>query len=137
MERDNSSAFSRSPKPAARPVASSWSVTRAMALTITTGDCGRRSRTIAAARSIAAASSTEVPPNFITIMPALQGGSFRQVPLRVKQLRVQQGRARGAANHVVRENGELPVEQIAWAQAPDRDGHAGTGIHVEAWLRAI
>ena len=47
---------------------SSVSVTRAMALTTTTGFCGTRSLTIAATRSMALASSTEVPPNFITII---------------------------------------------------------------------
>src|SRR2546421_12423977 len=91
---------------------------------------------MAAARSIAAASSTEVPPNFITIMPALRGGSFRQIPLRVEQLGVQQCRAGGAADHVVREHGELPIEQIAGAQASNGDGHTRAGVHVEAWLRA-
>src|SRR5436305_11983896 len=110
---------------------------RAIALTITTGLCGSRSRTIAAARSIAAASSTEVPPNFMTIMPELQAASSGQVSVRVKQLGVQQGSARGTSHHVVREHGELPVEQVAGPKAADRDGHAGAGIHVEARLRAV
>jgi hypothetical protein len=48
----------------------SWSVTLAMALTTTTGDCVRRLPTILATRSMASALSTEVPPNFITIMRA-------------------------------------------------------------------
>ncbi len=47
---------------------SSVSVTLAIALTTTTGFCGRRPWTIAATRSMALASSTEVPPNFMTIM---------------------------------------------------------------------
>src|SRR5438270_4670626 len=108
-----------------------------MALTMTTGDCGKRSRTIATARSIAAASSTEVPPNFITIIPALQSGSFRQVSVRMKKLGVQQGSAGGAADHVVREHGELPIEKIARAEPPDRDRHAGAGVYVKPGLRSI
>src|SRR5215831_922443 len=50
----------------------SWSVILASALTTTTGRSGRRSRTMAATRSMACASCTEVPPNFMTIMEALQ-----------------------------------------------------------------
>src|SRR3954468_18196862 len=137
IDRESSSALSRSPLPAARPIASNWSVTRAMALTTTTGLFGRRSRTIAAARSMAAASSTEVPPNFITIMPALQGGSFRQVPVGVKKLGIQQGSTGGAADHIVREHGELPVEKIAGAQAADRNRHTGTGINIEPRLWTV
>src|SRR5919197_3685257 len=41
-----------------------------MALTTTTGFWGRRPLTISAARSMALASSTEVPPNFMTSMSA-------------------------------------------------------------------
>src|SRR4051812_11510919 len=108
-----------------------------MALTTTTGDCGSRSRTIAAARSIAAASSTEVPPNFMTIMPALQSGSFRQVPVRMKELGVQQGSTRGSADHVVRKHGELPVEKIARTETSDGNCHAGAGIHIKPGLRPI
>jgi hypothetical protein len=40
----------------------------AIALTTTTGFLAARPLTIDAVRSIALASSTEVPPNFITIM---------------------------------------------------------------------
>jgi hypothetical protein len=43
-----------------------------MALTITSGESLRRLATIAATPSIAAALSTEVPPNFMTIMLALR-----------------------------------------------------------------
>src|SRR6476661_3144823 len=53
-------------------MARSWSVILASALTTTTGRSGRRSRTMAATRSMAWASCTEVPPNFITIMRALR-----------------------------------------------------------------
>ncbi len=53
---------------AARAIASNWSVTLAMALTTTTGFCALRPLTIVAARSMALASCTEVPPNFMTII---------------------------------------------------------------------
>src|SRR5207248_5818019 len=69
--------------PAALPAASSWSVTLAIALTTTTGKRSRLAATIVAARSTAAASSTEVPPNFITIIggdPTPQRGSGRPRP---------------------------------------------------------
>src|SRR5580765_1787392 len=49
-------------------MARSWSVILASALTTTTGRSGRRSRTMAATRSMACASCTEVPPNFMTII---------------------------------------------------------------------
>jgi hypothetical protein len=41
-----------------------------MALTTTMGNCLRRLATMLATRSMASALSTEVPPNFITIMRA-------------------------------------------------------------------
>src|SRR5438067_11908218 len=108
-----------------------------MALTTTTGDCGRRSLTMVAARTMASASSTEVPPNFITIMPALQSGSFRQIPLRVKQLGIQQRRAGRATDHIVRKHGEFPIKKSAGAKPPDGDAHARAGINVETGLRPI
>src|SRR5580700_10235954 len=58
----------RSPAPAARAMVRSWSVTLAMALTTTTGFSASRPFTMAAARAMALASCTEVPPNFMTIM---------------------------------------------------------------------
>jgi hypothetical protein len=53
----------------------SWSVTRAIALTTTIGLCSKRVATIFATRSIARALSTDVPPNFMTIMPVLPKSS--------------------------------------------------------------
>src|ERR1700676_2336067 len=47
-----------------------------MALTTTTGFCGRRPSTMEATRSMAFASSTEVPPNFITIMSETSCGKW-------------------------------------------------------------
>jgi hypothetical protein len=59
-------------------MASNWSVTLAMALTTTTGFWGRRALTMAAARSIASASCTDVPPNFMTIIQDSCATDFRQ-----------------------------------------------------------
>jgi hypothetical protein len=58
----------RSPCTAVAAARSSWSVTLAMALTTTTGCLPRATRpaTMAAVRRMAAGSSTDVPPNFIT-----------------------------------------------------------------------
>ena len=55
---------------AAAAARSNWSVTLAMALTTTTGllPPATRPATMAAVRPMAAASSTDVPPNFITTM---------------------------------------------------------------------
>ena len=54
--------------PAAAAAFSNWSVTRAIALTMTTGCRPRaiRPATMSAVRRMATASSTEVPPNFMT-----------------------------------------------------------------------
>ena len=62
-----------------------------------------RAFTMPATRSMAAADSTDVPPNFITIMSVQQ--SFR-----MHQFRVEHGGAGRAANRVVAERDELPVE---------------------------
>src|ERR1019366_6920544 len=63
----------RSPSAAHEAARSNWSVTFAIALTITTGclPMATRPATMAAVRPMAAGSSTDVPPNFITtrLMP--------------------------------------------------------------------
>ena len=58
----------RSPAAAEAAARSNWSVTLAIALTTTTGclPCATRPATMAAVRPMAAGSSTEVPPNFMT-----------------------------------------------------------------------
>ena len=58
----------RSPCAAVAAARSSWSVTLAMALTTTMGCLPRATRpaTMAAVRRMAAGSSTDVPPNFMT-----------------------------------------------------------------------
>ena len=139
--------------------AASWSVTLAMALTTTTGclPMATRPATMAAVRSMAAGSSTEVPPNFITtrLMPNLpivlalaaerrlgaRGSRGRSHWFKFaqagQQLGVEDGGSGGAANGVVREHSELPIEQAAGAQAADGDGHAAAAIAVEAGLRAV
>jgi hypothetical protein len=54
-----------------------------------------------------------------------------------QQFGVEDGGSGGAANGVVREHGELPVEHAAGAQAADGHGHAVAAIAVEARLRAV
>src|ERR671930_1276712 len=128
-------AFSRSPLPAACAMARSWSVTLASALTTTTGFSGRRSRTMHAARSMAAASSTDVPPNFMMIMHEARGSI--QVSLHLQQFRIEQRRARRPADGIVREHSELPVQQTAGTQPPYAHGHAAATFGVQPRLRTI
>jgi hypothetical protein len=63
-------ASGRNPEAAAPDIAGSASVTPAIALTTTTGRSSKRPSTMSATRLIAVSFSTEVPPNFITIMLA-------------------------------------------------------------------
>src|SRR5271165_4638054 len=153
-----SSACSRSPRPAAAAMASNWSVTFAMALTTTNGRSEIRPFTMLATRSMAVASSTEVPPNFMTITAApgvpnerrlcarwgggsssknVGGRPSRQVALRLEEFSVEQGRSRSAADGVMREHGELVVENAAGAQPSHAHGHAVAAVHIEARLRAV
>src|SRR5271165_3870475 len=153
-----SSACSRSPRPAAAAMASNWSVTFAMALTTTNGRSEIRPFTMLATRSMAVASSTEVPPNFMTItaapgvpnerrLCARRGGAppsknvggrpSRQVALRLKEFGVQEGRACRAADGVVREHGELVVQHTARTQPPHAHRHAVAAVNIEARLRAV
>src|SRR4029077_2721052 len=137
-----------------------------MALTTTTGFFATRPFTIVAVRSIALASSTEVPPNFITIIegnrvpersarlpPAVAGASCPrqrhgvarkrdrsaspQVPLGLQQLRIQQRRPGCAADRIVRKHRELPIQHLAGAQPPYRGRHPCSAIHVKPRLRTI
>src|SRR5258708_34938678 len=100
---------------------SSVSVTLAMALTTTTGPCCRRPLTMAATRSIARASSTEVPPNFMTIIgvaswreyggaaPGLFSPTRAEGNLCFKQFRIQERGAPRAAGGVVGEHAEPSI----------------------------
>src|ERR1017187_6428759 len=54
-----------------------------------------------------------------------------------KQFGVEDGGAGGAANGVMRERDELPVEQTAGAQAADGHRHPMIAIAVEARLGAV
>src|SRR5262245_3853263 len=107
-----------------------------MALTTTIGLCERRSHTMAAARSMAEASSTEVPPNFITIM-APPDRSSSQISLNGEELSIQQRCSRSATDGVVREYSKLPVEQGARSQAPDAGGHPTATVHIQPRLRSV
>src|SRR5713101_4922973 len=144
-------------------MASSWSVTLAMALTTTTGFCACRPFTIAAARSIALASSTEVPPNFITIIgdtffaadrrratqmkchirifgrchPQRTQRSSIEISLDLEQLGVEQDRAGRPADRVVGKHGELPVQHAAGTQAAHRGRHSVAAVGIEPRLRAV
>src|SRR5690242_10753485 len=99
-----------------------------MALTTTTGCRSRRPFTMAATRSMALASCTDVPPNFITSMGGRtsvavehrlscgaahhsvcprgldQSGASLQVALRLKEFGIQQGRAGSPTDGVVRKH---------------------------------
>src|SRR6266571_6376823 len=101
-----------------------------MALTTTTGflPWATRPATIAAVRLMAAGSSTDVPPNFITTrlmrsFPSLFLGACDRFSHRFQlaqagqKLRIEDGCACRAANGIVRQHGELPVEQVAGTQA--------------------
>src|SRR5947209_9506621 len=96
---------------------SSVSVTFDIALTTTNGRSFSRDFTMLMAREMAAASCTEVPPNFITIIGPPARGSSVEIALRLQKFSVQQGRAGRAADGVVREHSELPVEDAARAKA--------------------
>ena len=50
---------------------------------------------------------------------------------------VEQGGAGGAADEIVREQGQFYIEQGTFADAADYGGHAVAGIDVAARLRAI
>src|SRR5690348_2002306 len=109
-------------------MASNWSVILARALTTTTGFSFSLSRTMAATRSMASASCTEVPPNFMTIIAAPweleplwgcdQGQHARQFPsaqisLGFEQLAVQYRSAGSSANGVVGQDRKFPVKDVA------------------------
>src|SRR5450759_5402003 len=133
---------SRSPFPAAAAMASNWSVTLAMALTTTKGRCDKRAFTMAATRSMAAASSTDVPPNFMTITAAppekeVEALASRQEALSLEEFRVEDGGASGATNGIVREHSELIVEHTAGTQPSHAHGHPAAAVHIEARLRPV
>src|SRR3984885_7685921 len=117
------------------------SVTFAIALTTTTGRSASLPCTICATRSIAFASCTDVPPNFMTIIggnaPLGSRSVSPEISLRLEKFGVEQGRASRAANRVMGEHGELPIEHFTLPQASDRRGHAGAKVNVETRLRTI
>src|SRR2546428_652780 len=116
-------------------MASSLFVVLPIAETTTTGLRAARVRTIAATRSMAVADSTEVPPNFITIIGRRLGGcslcSSIQHPLRVHQLGIEHGGTRGAADGVVRERNEFVVEYRTRAQPPHECRHTAVALRSE------
>src|SRR5271169_937048 len=120
-------------------MASNWFVTFAMALTTTNGRSGKRDVTMLATRSMAVASSTEVPPNFMTITAAphwsdVGGRGSRQIALRLEEFGVEQRCSRCTADGVVGEHGELVVQNAAGTQASDRYRHSITAVYVKSRL---
>src|SRR6185312_12274198 len=66
------------------------------------------------------------------------GGAFLiQVSFMLQQFSVQQRRARGPANGVMRQHGKFPIEDLAWAQPSDYGTHPASTIHIKPGLRAI
>src|ERR1017187_1756408 len=141
--RQRSSALSRSPFPAAAAIASSVSVTFDIALTTTYGCLARRPLTMPAMRSMAVASSTEVPPNFITItaLPPLRmlesSQESRQIALHFEEFGIQQCRTGCAANRIVRQHGEFKVEHATRSQPPYAHCHPFAAIEIETRLRTV
>src|ERR1017187_8772199 len=123
-------------------MASNWSVTLAMALTTTKGRSGKRVFTMDATRSMAAASSMDVPPNFMTITatpPAkeVEALASRKEALRLEEFGVEQGGASGATDGVVREHRKLVVEHTTGTKPAHANGHPVASVHVEARLRPV
>src|SRR5215471_10038325 len=143
------SSFSRvsraaAPSPAtARPRASSrTSVVSPIAETTTRGRWPAARATIFASLSRAGASSTEVPPNFWTITgrsPDKSAESVESVeePFDSRVLGVEDGGPRGAADRVVAEHRELPVEDSAGLEAPHEGRHPPLRVHVAPGLRPL
>src|SRR5256885_4189758 len=138
--------------------ASSLLVVLPIADTTTIGWRPARALTIAATRSMAAADSTEVPPNFITItspnpwrrhscLPGRDSSrpmpiystrpTLIQQPFRVHQLRIQNGRTRRAPNRVVAQRNELPVEYRARPQTADERCHPALALRILARLGTV
>src|SRR5581483_5696917 len=61
----------------------------------------------------------------------------REITFAFQQLGVEQGRASGATNHVVRKHGELPVEHATWTQTADGRRHTAPKVDIKTRLRAI
>src|SRR5206468_542687 len=121
---------SRLPPIAAFARASSLLVVLPMADTTTIGLRSRRAFTIPATRSMACADSTDVPPNFITIMSVEQ-------TFRLHQFSIQHCRPRGAPNRVMPERHELPAEHRTWPQPADERCHATLTFRIFARLGPV
>src|SRR5271169_3981546 len=123
---------------AALAMANSLLVVFPMAETTTTGLRAALSLTIDATLSMAAADSTEVPPNFITIIAA----PYRLRPsiqhsFRVHKLGIQNGGSGGPANRIVRKRHEFVIEHGTRAQAAHEGCHAAVALGVLAGLWTV
>src|SRR5579864_51115 len=119
-----------------------------------------------ATRSMALASSTEVPPNFMTIIGGGPSAAYRKRPARhpllrlkdgfaqddastlghsdsskvafgLQEFRIQHCRSGCTSNCVVREHGEFPVEDAAGAKTADHRCHASAGVDIKPRLRTV
>src|SRR6185312_7539487 len=92
---------------------------------------------MAATRSMACASCTEVPPNFITIMAALPPIASSEIALCLEQLAVEDGGPGGATDGVMRKDCKSPVKNVAGAQPPHHGGHTASAVTIEPRLGTI
>src|SRR5512138_466250 len=119
-----------------RAMARSLLVVFPIAETTTTGRRSIRALTIEATRSMAAADSTDVPPNFITIIAIPLRASVEQ-SFADHQFCVEHGSSGGAPNRVMPHGDELEVEHRARPQPPDKDGHPAFALDVLAGLWTV
>src|SRR5690606_13752907 len=98
--------------------------------TTTTGFRSSRPATVSAARAMAAASPTDVPPNLTTIIPVRRLRLRHEDAARHYQLRIQQRSARGTADRVAPHGDKAQIEQRIRPNAAHGDGHPAAGIHV-------
>src|SRR5271163_1693745 len=88
-----------------------------------------RSQTAGLRRHDSAFLRVSAPPWWVFLSP--------EVSLCLEQFSVEQGSAGRAANGVVRQHRELPIQHVALAQAADRRRHARSKVNVKARLRTV
>src|SRR5262249_12811660 len=107
--------------------------------------------TISAARSIAFASSSEVPPNFITSIWQKSSIAYSQcqvvqpfgelrsteISLGFQQFGIEQRGAGSSADGIVRENSKLPIQDATGAKSSNRGRHPKTCVGIEPGLGTI
>src|SRR5579883_36290 len=156
-ETSSRSASSRWPWTARSAILSRRLVVLPIAETTTTGLRSSRDLTMPASRSMASADSTEVPPNFITIMrrarscagyrerprsgarevPSIWNWGSIQQALGIHELGIEDGGAGCAADGVVLERDEFVSKRGAFAHAADEGPHTVVAFGVASRLRAV